>query len=1182
MTGLNGPDTNGGVSRRRPTFVCRTPTGLRAASVVLIVQACATPQSLTSAAPASGSIGAPHASTQVAASTAKTTPGTAAKPGAAATATSQPANATNGEAKPNDDKNQKKDTPKWDVQTPPGDWGWKDVKIDTTEGTWISVDVSPDGKTVVFDLLGDLYTVPISGGDAKAIRKGIAWHMQPRFSPDGSKIAFTSDAGNGDNLWVMNLDGSEPRQVTNETFRLINNPAWDPTSEYLVGKKHFTSKRSLGAGEMWMFHISGGSGVQMTKRPNEQKDVNDPAFSPDGHYLYYDRDATPGRYFQYNKDSSTQIYVIERLDRQTGEVTRVAGGPGGAARPTPSPDGRWLAFTRRVDYTTVLFLRDLKSGAERPLYTGLERDNQEVWALHGVYPGMAWTPDARSIVFWDDGHIKRIDITSGRVFEIPFRVQTIKKVAAVVRPPQQVAPDRFDVKMLRSVTVSPRGDRVAYVALGHVWTKALPKGTPRRLTSTGNDRFEHHPSFSADGRSVVFATWNDKTLGDLRVASVRGGRPRVITRRPGHYAHPKFSPDGKTVVFQRTGAGYLRDPRFSDEPGIYRISTRGGTAERLTTDGQYPHFGRRSDRIFFMRANGDETSDTRKLIALDLKTRKERELYSSGSAQAYVVSPDSRWLAFRDGFKVYIAPFNEVGRTVSIGPKSKSVPVAKVAKHAGDYLSWSGDARSLYWALGAELYQRPLTDAFKYLDGAPEKLPEPPAQGTPIGFSVAADKPKGTIAFVGGRVITMKGDEVLSNGVVVVAGNRITAVGPADSTAIPAGALKIDVKGKTLIPGLIDAHAHGPFGTAGIIPQHNWSQFANLAFGVTTIHDPSNNTEMVFSASEMQRAGMIRAPRIYSTGRILYGAAGADYKASVESLDDAKFHLKRMQAVGGFSVKSYNQPRRDQRQMVMEAARQMQMQVMPEGGATFMHNMTMLVDGHTTIEHNLPVETIYEDVLQLWSASDTALTPTLVVSYGGISGEVYWYETMDVWRHERLMTYVPRYVVDPRSRRRQKAPKGDYNHIVTAKQLKALIDRGRLVNTGAHGQLAGLAEHWEIWMYVQGGMTEHEALRAATMNPAQTLGMEKDIGSIESGKLADIVVLDKNPLDDIKGTDSVAMVMLNGRLYDAATMDQIGNDIDDAGSKAFGTGKDALGIGKWWGSVSAFGPADFGCSCEKH
>lgn len=1082
------------------------------------------------------------------------------------------------EAKATDEAKAADEAKAWDVTAPPGEWGWKEVPLELSEGTWMSVDVSKDGAFVVFDLLGDIYRVPMKGGEAEPLRTGLAWTMQPRYSPDGKLIAFTSDEGAGDNLWVMNADGSDARAITKETFRLVNNPTWSPDGRYLVGKKHFTSKRSLGAGEMWMYHLGGGSGVQMTKRPTEQKDVNDPAFSSDGRYLYYDRDATSGRHFEYSKDSTKGIYRIERLDRWTGEISVVAGGPGGAARPTPSHDGRKLAFVRRVDYVTTLFVKDLVSGEERPIYSGLERDNQEIWALHGVYPGMAWTPDDGAIVLWDDGGLRRVDVDTGEASPIPFRVKTTKKVARVVRSSQKVFGPEFDVRMLRSVQVSPKADRVVYVALGRIWSKGLPNGKPRRLTEGNDAVFEQDPSFSPDGERVVFSTWSDRGLGTLSVVDADGGRAKKLSDRPGHYVRPRFDPSGRWVVFERVGAGYLRDPRYSDEPGIYRMPAKGGAMERLVKDGTEAQFGADPEQLLFMRQSGDETSDTRRLVALDLTRRTERVLYESSSAQTWRVSPDGRWLAFRDGFNVYVTPFLVSGRTLTIGPDGKNVPVAKVSAETGRYLSWSGDSKQLHWAHGPELFSRPLRDAFAFLDGASDPLPEPPASGTAIGFSAKSDRPKGALALVGARVVPMTGDRVIEDGVVVVEGNRIVAVGPRSEVKIPKGARTVDLSARTIVPGFIDAHAHGAQGTDGIIPQHNWRMYANLAFGVTTLHDPSNDTATVFAASELQRAGLVRAPRIFSTGRILYGAAGADYKAKIESLDDALFHLKRLKAVGAFSVKSYNQPRRDQRQMVLEAARQLDMLVVPEGGATFMHNLTMLVDGHTTIEHTLPVENLYGDVLALWKASEVALTPTLGVAYGGLWGEKYWYQHTDVWKHPRLTRFVPRYVVDPKARRREKAPEGDYNHIQISKWLKRLVDQGTLVNTGAHGQLDGLAEHWEMWMLGQGGMSPLQVLRAATLAPAQSLGLDADLGSLEPGKLADLVVLEKNPLENIRNTDSVSMVMLNGRLYDAATLDQRGHHPDEVGSKAFGEGKDQLGIGKWWGGVGETG-AHVGCSC---
>jgi imidazolonepropionase-like amidohydrolase len=371
--------------------------------------------------------------------------------------------------------------------------------------------------------------------------------------------------------------------------------------------------------------------------------------------------------------------------------------------------------------------------------------------------------------------------------------------------------------------------------------------------------------------------------------------------------------------------------------------------------------------------------------------------------------------------------------------------------------------------------------------------------------------------------------------VVLVERNRIRAVGARGEVEVPPGAKVVDVSGATIGPGLVDVHYHGATSRNGVTPEVNWVHCANLAFGVTTAHDPSHDTNSIFAVSEMQKAGVILAPRTFSTGTILYGAMGS-FKAEIESLDDARSHLRRLQAVGAFSVKSYNQPRREQRQQVLAAARELGMMVVPEGGSLHNHNLTMIVDGHTGIEHSLPLERVYEDVLQLWGATPVGYTPTLVVGYGGIWGENYWYDKTDVWTHERLRAYVPSFDVEPRARRRTKAPDDDYNTLRSAGITKALVDAGGRVQVGAHGQLAGLAAHWELWMFEQGGMTPLEALRSATLSGAQYLGLDGDLGSIEAGKLADLVVFEANPLEDLRSSDRIRYTMLDGRLYDARTL----------------------------------------------
>lgn len=1020
---------------------------------------------------------------------------------------------------------------KWDVNNPPGPSA--EVAIDVTEGTWMNLDVSPDGKEIAFDLLGDIYVLPIGGGEAKALTHDVAWQMQPRYSPDGQQIAFTSDQGGGDNIWIMNRDGSDAKAVTKESFRLLNQPAWTPDGQYIVARKHFTAQRSLGAGEMWLYHRSGGDGLQLTKKPNDQKDAGEPVFSPDGRYLYFSQDTTPGPIFEYNKDPNTEIFTIQRLDRRKGDVQRFVTGAGGAIRPTPSPDGKTLAFIRRVGYKTVLHLMDLGSGDIRPLYDGLERDMQETWSIHGVYPVMAWTPDSKSMVFWAGGKIRRIDAASRQVTEIPFRVRTTRKVQQALRLPIEVAPAQFDTKMLRWVNVSPKGDQVVYQALGHLWIRKLPNGRAARLTKQ-TDHWELFPSFSRDGKSIVYTTWDDEKLGTVRVVSANGGEGKVVVNAPGHYVEPAFTPDGKQIVYRKIEGGFVRTPAWSLEPGVYRVSANGGEPELITEAGAQPGFGPESDRVYLLKlADGK-----RQLVSIGLDGKDERPHLTSENATLFQVSPDGRWVAFAERFHAYVAPFVGTGKAVDVGPKMSALPLRRVTRDAGEYLHWSGDSKQLHWSLGPELFTLDLKNAFAFVEGAPETLPDPPAEGRNVGFRAESDAPKGTVAIVGGRVVTMKGDEIIEDGTVVIQGNRIREVGPRASVTVPAGAHVVDAKGKTVIPGLIDVHWHGGFGSDGIVPENNWMPYASLTYGVTTLHDPSNDTDTIFAASELQRAGLITAPRIYSTGTILYGAT-TPFTAAVDNLEDARSHLRRMKAAGAFSVKSYNQPRRDQRQQIVAAARELGMMVVPEGGSLYQHNMSMVVDGHTGIEHAVPVPKFYDDVRQLWSQTQVGYTPTLVVAYGGIWGENYWYDKTRVWEDKRLLSFVPREIVEERSRRRVTAPDEEYNHFRVASAAADLSRQGVKVNLGAHGQREGLAAHWELWMFVQGGMTPLEALRAATLNGAHYLGMDKDLGSIEAGKLADVVILDANPLEDIQNSAQIRWVIQNGRIYDSMTMDQV-------------------------------------------
>jgi Tol biopolymer transport system component/imidazolonepropionase-like amidohydrolase len=1024
------------------------------------------------------------------------------------------------------------DAPAWDVNEIRGEG--RRAQFATDEGTWMSLDISPDGGTIVFDLLGDIYTLPISGGKASRITSGAAFDVQPRFSPDGSEISFTSDRAGGDNIWRMRASGGDPEQVTKEEFRLLNNAAWTPDGQYLVARKHFTATRSLGAGEIWMYHRSGGEGLQLTKKKNDQQDAGEPALSPDGRYVYFSEDMSPGPSFEYNKNANGSIYAIRRLDRETGELIDLVRVQGGAARPQPSPDGRQLAFVRRVREKSALSLFDLETGEIRTVWDGLSHDQQEAWAIFGIYPNFAWTPDSQRIVIWAQGKLWNVSATDGSQMAIPFQVDVDQQLSEPVRSSRELDEGTFTARMIRDAATSPDGRTLIFHSVGGLWQKSLPNGTPERLGDTG--AFDYAPAFSRDGRQLAFVRYSDEHQSVIVVRNLQSGAEQIVSTKPGFFFTPTFSPDGRSIVYSKQSGGGLIDYRFGLDTGLWIQPIAGGEPKRIHRTGYEPQFSADGKRVYFLNGGGLD----KKLMSVGIDAAEPREHFNLKYVNFVALSPDNKWVAFTELFNAYVAPFAPTGSAIDLNKDTKAFPVTRISQDAGSYLHWAADSSQLHWLVGDQYFTRDLKDSFAFVPGAPRTLPKPEdARGVRIGLSVPVDQPSETVAFTNARLITMRGDEIIERGTLVVAGDRIQAIGTADSITVPDDARTVDVGGRTLAPGIVDVHAHAAHFHNGPTPQANWAYYANLAYGITTMHDPSANTQEVFSQAELVKSGISVGPRVFSTGTILYGADG-DFKAVVNSLDDARSHLRRMKAQGAFSVKSYNQPRRAQRQQINQAARELDMLVVMEGGSTFFHNLSMIIDGSTGVEHNLPVAPLYKDVIQLWAATDVGQTPTLVVSYGGVSGENWWYQHEEIWKKEKLLRFFPREQIDARSIRREMLPEDQYFHPLVAQSVKKLHDAGVSVQIGGHGQLQGIAPHWEISMLVQGGFTPHEALQAATINGARYLGLDADLGSLEVGKRADLIVFGADPLANIRNTEDVDYVMVNGRLFDADTMAEIG------------------------------------------
>ena len=1040
------------------------------------------------------------------------------------------------------------------------------LAFETAEGTWMGVDLHPDGDRFVFDLLGDVYEVAVDGGAATRLTSGPTWDTEARYSPDGARIVFSSDRGGNLALWLMDTDGSRPRAVAESDDHRSSDAAWSPDGQYLVARRRHTDTSSIGTWELWLHDRLGGDGVQITSKDSQAG--SEPAFSPDGRFVYYS--ARAPRY-AYNRDPNQGIWQVWRYDRSTGQNRPITGEHGGVVRPTPSPDGSRLAVVRRRQGQTRLEILDLETGALRPTGVLLDPDDQEGFGVHGNYPRMDWFEDGRHLLVFAEGGFWKVDTETGARAAIPFTASVEQEILPAVRPPRSAVADDVRARLVRWPVISPDGQELVFGALGSLWRVSLPDGEPTRLTK--DDVREFGPAWSPDGRWIAYVTWSDEQGGQVRIVPRGGGRGRTVSRGRAKYSNPSFSPDGRELVLLRGSGGSERghdlarelwsdvvilDPHTGEETVVAATAgLKRAARPRFSADGR---------RVLFPEERPVERDSSEGvLVSVNRDGTDRRDVLKVGHAQDLVPSPDGRWVAFKEHHHAWLARVPEHGRgTLELSKDGGGLPVWQLSEVAGDWVDFSGG--SVTWGWGPEVWRAELDGVAEWAEGeaydaAAEREAEheaegehggepgddddsaevslPPTERFEIDLRVPRAVPSGAVAITGARIITMKGDEVLEGATLLVIDDRIAAIGADGAVLVPDGAKVIDGSGATVIPGLIDVHAHLHFSAMDVMPDQPWRYLANLAYGVTTVHDPSVFTDQAFTFAELVEAGRMTGPRVFSTGQILYGARG-NFRSDVQSLDDARRHVRRMGALGAVSIKSYQHPRREQRQWLVQACREEGLLDVPEGGGDLWGDLSFVLDGHSAIEHAIPIVPLYDDAVRLLAASQTFWTPTLLVAYGGPMGEHFFFWQHEVWKDERLATFTPPGWMERKRRRTLVAPDGEWRHQDVARQAAKVATAGGHVTVGGHGQVQGLGVHWEMWgLGGPGAMTAHQALASATIEGARYLGMEADLGSLEPGKLADFVVLDANPLDAIENSEQVRWVVKNGELFDAATMDRV-------------------------------------------
>ncbi|MFQ5690621.1 MAG: amidohydrolase family protein [Gemmatimonadota bacterium] len=970
------------------------------------------------------------------------------------------------------------------------------VDVTLTEGTNMAAALSPDGQTLALDLIGRIWILPAAGGVATPITDVYGDARQPAWSPDGTRIAFQSYRDGNWHIWSVAADGADLRQHTFGPYD-DREPDWSHDGARIA----FSSDRE-GNYDVWAVAIEDGTLQRLTTDPADEWG---PSFAPGDSSVA----------FASTRDGRSGVWIR----KGDGAERRLASFQGLGFAPSWSPDGARLTFNLLDTHGSRLRLVNVGDGEIRDL-SGPDQD---------VFPfRTAWLSESE-FLYTADGNILRGRVDrpapTGRVV---FQARVTFTRQAYVRARRDFeSTDPQPVRGIVAPAVSPDGQKIVFVALGDLWSigrasktdtsggaSATSRGWTKPQPLTRDSYVQLDPAWSPDGRRLAYVSDRGGTL-DVWIRDMAGGTSRQLTH-VGGAVMPSWSPDGSRIAFQvrqglrsrlrlvdvSTGeVTKLHDDLFLPSRASWSPD---GSSLAMSALRPYSHrFREGRNQILLISTNGRPDRWETPMPHRGIGTR---------GVDGPVWSPDGRRMAFVTDGLLWTVPVTRNGDLAG--------PPVRLSADLADGLSWTADSRHL-------LYQ--VTDGLCLVDigdGATETI------SLPLQWRRA--HPTGRVVVHAGRLWDGKADAIRSDVDVVIEGHRIERVVPHDA-ALHRGRV-IDASNGTVIPGLIDAHSHQGYGLGEALGR-TW-----LAYGVTMVRDPSADPFVIRERREAVESGVRPGPRELATGRIFDGTRV--YYSGANALTpgaEVRQELERAVELGYDLIKTYVRLPDALQERIVDYAH-------AHGIPVSSHELYPAVAfGVDHVEHIrgtsrrgyspkvTELRRSYQDVIALLTASGMSLTPTI-----GIQGGFPYLIGRDstVLDDPRLAAlYGPDYVrslravarrarAGLRERRRRLDPQG-------ATVRRVMRGGGRVI-AGTDSPIIpyGLSLHTELAHYVEfGGLTPAEALRTATSASAETLGVGEDLGTIEPGKLADLVVVDGNPLRHIGDARRVRLVLKDGRVY---------------------------------------------------